>query len=81
LLLFTLFTSSDTIQPSLVEGIMRKILILLVLIFAMAFTAGCGVLVFRNHWPFANSGATESPAIIPEQPILFGDACGPNWFG
>ena len=60
---------------------MRKFLILLVLFFTMVFATGCGVLLLRNHWPFAKSQATESPAIIPEQPTLFGDVCGPNWFG
>ena len=54
---------------------MRKRLILFLLMFAMVFVAGCGFLVFRQRWPFANSPAPQSPAIIPENPVLFGAAC------
>ena len=77
MLLFTLFTSRDTIGPSFIEGAMRKILILILFVFAMIFVAGCGVLAFRNRYPYADSSDPKSPAIIPEQPVVFGAMCGP----
>jgi hypothetical protein len=64
----------------LIEGAMRKFLFLIVLILTTIFVAGCGVLAFRNPWPFADSTASKIPTIIPEQPVVFGAVCGPFWF-
>jgi hypothetical protein len=64
----------------LIEGAMRKFMFLIVLVFTMIVVTGYGVLAFRNRWPFADSTAPKIPAIIPEQPVVFGAMCGPFWF-